>query len=852
MKKRIHRFQQRAARTLVPLVTALLLAPFATLLASDKSSTVLGDFESDSWGEWTVEGSAFGSQPFTGTKPPQVLLGRKGEGAVNSWAVGGDGATGKLTSKPFEISRPFIGFLLGGGKAPENVELGVRLEVAGQVVRRATGRNSDAMEWVNWDVSELLGKTGRIIIEDASKDPWGHVVADHFVLSPVPMPAFAVASPFGDHMVLQREKPVNVWGRGLPGDTVRVTFAGQTKEAQADASRHWRVELDPMPASAEGRDLAIEQVGGEKIVFTDVLVGEVWLAGGQSNMGFVVNGVLQAEKELASANLPTLRIMQMPFRGSAAPLDMAGGKWAVATPQTIAGFSGVAFFFARSLIENLGVPVGVIKSSVGGTAAEQWTPAEVLAKDPEWNKTMVEELAEAERNASLVETFQQDLKAWSDANGCPEEVTVDHSWADPALETSDWKTATVPIAFGTALDTPGGGNFWMRKDFDVPEEMLGKPASVVIGTLDRQLMHVFLNGKKIGTLGDKAPLFYQAQGNRIALPGNLLKPGRNVLAIRCTAFAPGSAFRQPANKMELPVADPATLDGTWLLKAETRFPAVSREAIATLPNFGNITLMNASTGLYNAMIHPLVPFTLRGVIWYQGESNAFKADRYKDLLTGMITEWRARFGQGDFPFYQVQLANYYDPVTEPVPTDRRTTDDWVARVREAQLQVVQSVPETGMAVAIDVGEKNIHPLNKQDVGDRLARLALAKTYGLKDIEHAGPAYASMSREGASIRVKFAVGTGGLMIATKSGLEPAKETPDAKLAQFAIAGADQKFVWADATIDGSDAVVVSSPSVPEPVAVRYAWSLNPAGCNLYGRNGLPASPFRTDNWPLPEK
>ncbi len=664
------------------------------------------------------------------------------------------------------------------------------------------------------------------------------------------MPGFAVASPFGDHMVLQRDKPVNVWGRGLPGDTVRVTFAGQTKEAQADASRQWRVELDPMPASAEGRDLAIEQVGGEKVVFTDVLVGEVWLAGGQSNMGFAVNGVLQAEKELASANLPTLRIMQMPYRGSAEPLDMAACKWEVATPQTIARFSGVAFVFARSLIEKLGVPVGVIKSSVGGTAAEQWTPAEVLANDPEWNKTMVEELTEVERNARLVETFQKDLTAWRNANGCPEEATTDHSRADPALETSDWKPATVPFVFGTALDAPGGGNFWMRKDFDVPADKAGKPASVVIGNLDRQFMQVFLNGEHIGTLGDKAPMFYQAQGNRITLPGNLLKPGRNVLAIRCTAFAPGAAFRQPANKMELPVADPATLDGTWLLKAETRFPAVSREAIAALPNFGKVTLMNASTGLYNAMIHPLVPFTLRGVIWYQGESNAFKADRYKDLLTAMISEWRARFGQGDFPFYQVQLANYYDPVTEPVVTDRRTTDDWVARVREAQLQVVQSVPETGMAVAIDVGEKNIHPLNKQDVGDRLARLALAKTYDLKDVEHASPVYASMSREGAAIRVKFAVGTGGLMIASKSGLEPAKETPDAKLAQFAIAGADRKFVWADATIDGSDSVVVSSPAVPEPVAVRYAWSLNPEGCNLYGRNGLPASPFRTDDWPLP--
>lgn len=218
----------------------------------------------------------------------------------------------------------------------------------------------------------------------------------------------------------------------------------------------------------------------------------------------------------------------------------------------------------------------------------------------------------------------------------------------------------------------------------------------------------------------------------------------------------------------------------------------------------------------------------------------------------MIADWRARFGQGDFPFYQVQLANYNDPAKEPPPTDKRSTDDWVARLREAQLQVSKTVPNTGMAVAIDIGEKNIHPKNKQDVGDRLARIALARTYGFKDVEHQSPTYASMTHQGAAIQVKFTDCPNGLMVASKVGLEAAKETKGAELSRFAIAGADRKFVWAEARIEGKDTVTVSSPAVPEPVAVRYAWSLNPEGANLYGKNGLPASPFRTDNWPLPEK
>ena len=664
------------------LLAAGLLSSFAaTPQDSARPLTVFADFEGNSFTPWTADGTAFGTSPAHPVPPGQHLMGFRGRGLANSFAVGGDHATGRIVSPEFVIDHPIIAFLVGGGNHAmgEAQTTNIHLLVDGKSVRSATGRDSDSMEWVNWDVAEFAGKTGQLVIEDTCTGGWGHIEVDQIVFSSVSMPAFSIASPFSDHMVLQREKPIAVWGRALAGQKVRVTFGEQVKDAIADRNRQWRVSLDPVPASADPRKLVAEPIGdsAERLVIDDVLVGEVWLASGQSNMKVEVRSCTDGPSLVASTNIPALRFLHVPCRADRlAQENFAPNPWKPATPQNVGNFSGVAFFFARQLNERLRVPVGVIQSAFGGTPAESWTSPEVLGSDPQFKQGMEEDLAKIAK--------------------------LD---ADPAMA--------------------------------------------------------------------KAP-------RRLTLP-----------------FA-------------------------------------------------------AAGGLYNAMIQPLIPYTIRGAIWYQGESNAFRAEQYARLLPMMIADWRKRFGQGDFPFYLVQLANYYDPLKEPVPTDLRTTDDWVARLREAQLQVVQRVPQTGMAVAIDVGEKSIHPRNKQDVGDRLARLALARTYDFKGVEYASPVYASMNREGATIRVKFTGCPGGLMAASKSGLDPAKETPDARLAQFAIAGVDRKFVWADAHIDSNDSVIVSSPAVAEPVAVRYAWGLNPAGANLYGRNGLPASPFRTDDWLLPPK
>ena len=665
------------------------------------------------------------------------------------------------------------------------------------------------------------------------------------------MPVFSAASLLCDHMVLQCNRPVALWGKALAGDKISVRFGNQSKETQADPKGNWRLTLDPMPACAEGGELTLTQKGGETLVIKDVLVGEVWLASGQSNMAIGLGAALNGKEEIAAANFPNLRFFSVPMRASLAPLATTPGTWKIASPSTAGQLSSVAYFFSREIHRKLEVPVGVIVSAVGGTPAEAWTSGEVLGKDPEWNKKMLEQFSEIKRNEEYSRTFVETLKAWRAANQCQEPGKPKTEWADLDHNTTDWRKASGRFALGKALGLSSGGVIWLRKEFEVPEAKAGKAAAFWVDLLDRQILNLYLNGKEIGTLGMSAPRFYQNGMLSLPVPAGVVKAGRNVLAIRCTTFTADTTKIFSAAKMRLPVAEPEKLDDEWLIKAEAEFPALSVKALEALPKFANSDLIHAGGGLYNAMIQPLIPYTIRGAIWYQGESNVPVASRYKDLFTALIGDWRGRWGQGDFPFYLVQLANYHVANPTPALINRPSPDDGLGRLREAQMQVAQSVPETGMAVIIDTGEKSIHPANKQDVGDRLARIALARTYGKKEVQYQSPIYDSMAKEGAVIRVKFKNCPGGLMVAAKKGLEPAREIPGGKLERFAIAGADNQFVWADARVEG-DSVMVSSASVPDPLSVRYAWAENPEGCNLYGKNGLPASPFRTDQLPAPSK
>ena len=490
-------------------------------------------------------------------------------------------------------------------------------------------------------------------------------------------PAYAdvkLPAAFGDHMVLQRDVPVPVWGWADAGERVTVTLGGQSRSVTADASGKWSVRLDPLPA---GGPHVLKVQGRNALERTDVLVGEVWLCSGQSNMGMTVSGCLNFEAEAKASDLPRLRMFTVARKTAGEPQADAAGDWKLSGPQTVGGFSAAAYFFGRRLHQELEVPVGLINSSWGGTPIQAWTAWKTHEETPEL--------------ATLLASFNKAVEAWD-----PEKAKQRYE-----KQLADWKA----------------------KETQAKAE--GKPFAV----------------------------------------------------------------RRPQ----------APLD-----------PRVSQHSPARL---------------YNAMIAPLVPYAIRGAIWYQGESNAGNAPLYGVQLRAMIAEWRKIWGQGDFPFISVQLPNFMAPQQKPVE------DGWPA-IREQFLKSL-SIPNVGIAVTIDVGEeKDIHPKNKQEVGRRLAQWALAKTYG-KPVVPGGPLYKGMRKEGDSIVVQFDCVGGGLVAA---GGEPLKG--------FAIAGADKVFVWAEAKISG-DTVAVSAAGVKDPVAVRYAWANNPP-CNLGNKEGFPASPFRTDD------
>ena len=514
------------------------------------------------------------------------------------------------------------------------------------------------------------------------------------LLAPHARAEVKLASPFTSHMVLQRDMKVPVWGTADAGEDVTVEFAGQKVSATAGADGKWRVDLNPLEASAESRDFTVTgSRTAQPVTLGDVLVGEVWLGSGQSNMTFPVSvkhayyaGVTNEAQEIAAANYPLIRMFTGKSTKSYTPQPTIGGEWLVCTPENVIDFSAVGYFFARDLQKEIKVPVGILTEAFGASTAEAWIRRETLAADPQ-------------------------LK--------------------PLLDSFDAKVE----------------NF-----------RTNRPAIV-------------------------APA-----------------PSQDVSATNATA----------------------SVSNTNAIAGGTNATAGARRRRGGGGRGDPVQDQHNATVLFNGMINPVIPYAIRGVIWYQGESIIGGGiPLYPHVQATLISDWRQLWGEGNFPFYIVQLAGQEAASNSP-------------KVREAQATVL-SLPNTGMAVATDIGEMhNVHPKNKQDVGDRLARIALANAYGYK-MEFSGPMYDSSKVEGGTIRVSF-THLGGGLVAKNGG----------PLTWFQIAGADQKFVTADAKIDG-DTVVVSSPDVPSPVAVRYAWVNYPVGCNLFNAAGLPAAQFRTDNW-----
>lgn len=484
---------------------------------------------------------------------------------------------------------------------------------------------------------------------------------------------------FTDHMVLQQGQKNRVWGWADSGEDVIVTISGQRHTAKADDKGKWQVTLD---ALAVGGPHTLSITGKNKRAIEDVLVGEVWICSGQSNMQWAVNQANDGDLEAKTAKFPKIRFISVPQVGTQEPKDDFQGKWELCTPETTPNFSAVGYFFGRQLHQTLDVPIGLIDDAWGGSACEAWIRRDLLEKD--------------EKYRPLIARWEQTEKNYDAAK----------AKANSDKQLADYREA------------------------------------------------------------------------------------------RAKAKAEGKPEPQP------PRFAPNPLTG------------------------------NARPGnIYNGVLKPTIGYGIRGVIWYQGESNASRAYQYRDLFPLMITSWRDEWQQGDFPFYWVQLADYLDEKAEP-------GDSTWAELREAQTMTLKKLPNTGEAVIIDLGEgRDIHPRNKQDVAKRLARLALARDYGLTSLPHESPRYKALEKQGNKITLKFDNVGGGLYTFDLRD----------KAVGFAIAGSDKNFVWADAKLVGNDTIEVTSDKIADPVAVRYAWADNPV-CNVYSKEGLPLTPFRTDDWP----
>ncbi len=670
-----------------------------------------------------------------------------------------------------------------------------------------------------------------------------------------------LAAVFSDHMVLQRELPIAVWGWADPGESVTVSFAGKSGTGTAGKNGKWTIQLDPLPASAEPRTLVAMGKDGRKVEVRDVVVGEVWLCAGQSNMAMTVDGptkwlhvggIANAKDVVRDSANPLLRQFAVDWKTDTVPQQDCTGKWSIAGPDATANFSATGYFFARELQQRLKVPVGILNASFGGSSVDGWTSREALTKyaDAEFVGKMNQLISDYENHEQLVADHVVALAAWEMKynRADPQGDTNDSDWTAPNIDTSDWTKVTLPASLAK-LGHPEGAVLWLRREIEVPDEFgsawrLDFPAC-------RAFYSLYLNGTKFF---EATPANDNARGStRPVPPRNLAKPGKHTLTIKLHAQSGTSGITSGAfNIVPFNPKFPAiALTGAWSAKPEAIFKPLPQDAesMPTAPVKGTLHWMPVPSQ-FNGMLHPLIPFAMRGVAWYQGESNVGNA-RYAKHLKILVNDWRQRWGIGDFPFYSCQLAGFGPRSLEPADSP------W-AECREMQTALLD-LPNTELANLIDTCEDgDLHPLNKHDVGRRLALVALTNTYRFKDLACSGPVFDSLKIADGKAILKFRHIGGGLvagrLAATyhpnqrKPELEPKPlelPSPGSELQGFIICDASQKWLNAEAKIVG-DQVVVWSPDVPSPIAVRYAWANHPV-CNLQNRAGLPAFPFRSDAW-----
>jgi sialate O-acetylesterase len=612
-----------------------------------------------------------------------------------------------------------------------------------------------------------------------------------------------------DGMVLQRNANVKIWGWASADEKITIQFINKTYHATASTNGEWQVILSELNAGGP-YDMQID--ASNSITIHDIVIGDVWVCSGQSNMGLALGWLGQVyQDDIDHSDNPFIRQFLVPisFNFAERESDFKFGAWQQANPKNMRQFTAVGYFFAKQLYEIYKIPIGLINASLGGSAAEAWISEASIKSFPAYYENLLR-FKDPDLLDRIRKQDDERASAWykqlklNDAGY----QNPQNTWRNPGLDTSDWDVMHVPGYWPDGPYGPANGVVWFRKEIDIPSNMIDKPAVLKLGRIV-DVDSVFINGQFVGTTGSQyAPRNYHIQKD-------VLKLGKNVIAIRIINSRRRGGF-VPGKLYEMAVGDNIiNLEGDWKF----------RRGVSAEPLGENIFTGKIPTGLFNSMIAPMFNYRIKGVVWYQGESNTSRAFEHYNLFKLLIQDWRTNWQQGDFPFLYVQLPNFVEVNTET------TQYDW-ALFRESQLKAL-AIPNTGMAVTVDIGEANdIHPSNKKDVGHRLALVAQNIAYGEKKLVYSGPIYSSMKIEGNQIMLSFNHVGSGLVV--KNG---------GPLRCFEICGIDNKYFPAEAKIENNQ-IIVLSEHVLAPVAVRYAWANNPQASNLYNKDGLPASPFRT--------
>ncbi|MBV4358417.1 sialate O-acetylesterase [Pinibacter aurantiacus] len=615
---------------------------------------------------------------------------------------------------------------------------------------------------------------------------------------------------FGNQMVLQRNQAIPVWGWADKNEKITIQFNKQTKTVKAGKDGKWKIALD---AEAAGGPYTLVVKGKNTVTFTDVLVGEVWVCSGQSNMEFHVSGTKNAVNEISSANYPQIRQIEVVKDLSGVPLEdlKHTADWKPATSDNVKDFTAVGYFFARDLYNKLHVPIGLIHTSWGGTEVETWTSREAFQNSDEF-KNMISAYPHINTDSiGQLKKAELQNKITALQGSIPDANTV-ATWKNADYNDAKWPDMKIPALWETQQLPDFDGIVWFRKTIDIAAEDAGKPAEIELGMID-DADATYVNGTAVGGLnGYNVKRVYN-------IPAGVLKAGKNVIAVRVQDTGGGGGIYGDAEFVKLTVGSKVlSLAGSWKFQIEGLIngnPTAGPNDYPTL--------------LFNAMINPIIPYGIKGAIWYQGESNASRAYQYRKAFPLMISDWRQRWNEGNFPFYFVQLATF-----NSANGTSKNGSAW-AELREAQAMTL-ALPNTGMSITTDIGEPgDIHPKNKQDVGKRLAAIALHDTYDIEG-EYEGPVFQSVKVENGKAVVSYTHTGSGLYVKDKYGY----------VKGFEIAGADQQFHYAQAIIKG-DKIIVWQDGLANPVAVRYNWADDASDGNLFNKEGFPAAPFRTDDW-----